>query len=141
MKALMPIFVAIIGIKAMKALVLSKLAITLVLVFIIYNLVKKTGMTMPMGMMPMMPAEPMPYGAPAPATTAAPSSSYEPNWEPSQGGPYSRVWDASSAGSAHNLAYSYYPSSSSSVSSSGSSSSSSPSSSSSSSSSVSGTSY
>lgn len=43
MKALMPILVAIIGIKAIKALILSKLAITLVLGFLIYNLVMKKG--------------------------------------------------------------------------------------------------
>lgn len=43
MKALMPILVSIIGIKAIKALILSKLAITLVLGFLIYNLVMKKG--------------------------------------------------------------------------------------------------
>ena len=120
MKALMPILVAIIGLKAMKALILSKLAITIVLGFLISQLLKKKGMDMPMAMMPMMPAEPMTaYGAPAPGTTQAPpSSSYDPaSWEPaSSGGPYSRIWDPST--SSHSLAYSsYYPSSSSSSSS------------------------
>ncbi|XP_001656226.2 uncharacterized protein LOC5576719 isoform X2 [Aedes aegypti] len=114
MKALMPIFVALIGLKAMKALILSKLAITLVLGFIVAQLVKKSGLGMPMmSMMPMMPpaAE---YGAPAPATTEPPSSYGAPSWE-SQSGPYSRVWEPSTSSSSHNLAYSsYYPSGSSS---------------------------
>ncbi|XP_058458912.1 uncharacterized protein LOC131435225 isoform X1 [Malaya genurostris] len=143
MKALMPIIVALIGLKAMKALILSKLAITLVLGFLIAQLVKKSGLGMPMmSMMPMMPpaAE---YGAPAPATTEAPSSYNPSSWEPQSGGPYSRVWEPSTSSSSHSLAYSsYYPSSSGSSysstaynsGSSGSSSSSSPSSSSSSSS-------
>lgn len=43
MKALMPILVSIIGIKAIKALILSKLAITLVLGFLVYNLLMKKG--------------------------------------------------------------------------------------------------
>lgn len=43
MKALMPILVAIIGIKAVKALILSKLAITLVIGFLVYNLIMKKG--------------------------------------------------------------------------------------------------
>lgn len=49
LKALMPIFVAIIGLKAMKALVLSKLAIILVVGFIAVQFFKKGGMTPPMG--------------------------------------------------------------------------------------------
>ena len=49
LKALMPIFVAIIGLKAMKALVLSKLAILLVVGFIAVQFFKKGGMTPPMG--------------------------------------------------------------------------------------------
>jgi hypothetical protein len=49
LKALMPIFVAIIGFKAMKALVLSKLAILLVIGFIAVQFFKKGGMTPPMG--------------------------------------------------------------------------------------------
>lgn len=116
MKMLMPIFVALIGLKATKALILSKLAITLVLGFLAVQLLKKTGLGLPMSMMPMMPPSapepPMPaYGVPS--TT----SSYEPSsWEPSSGGPYSRVWDASPS---QGLAYSaYYPGSSSSSSSS-----------------------
>ena len=118
MKALMPIFVALIGLKAMKALILSKLAISLVLGFVVYNLVKKSGMGTPMSMTSMTESPMTAYGAP---TSAPSSSSYDPSsWEPSSsGGPYSRVWEPSS--SASNLAYSsYYPSSSSSLSSSGS---------------------
>lgn len=109
MKMLMPIFVALIGLKATKALILSKLAITLVLGFLIVQLLKKTGLGLPMSMMPMMPAPaapepPMPaYGVPSTTSSYDPSS-----WEPSSGGPYSRVWDASPSQS---LAYSaYYPS-------------------------------
>ncbi|KAB0794314.1 hypothetical protein PPYR_11153 [Photinus pyralis] len=104
MKALLPIFVALIGLKSFKALILSKLAITIVLGFIIYTLLTKSGMPMPMSMAPVEPPAPI-YGPPA--STAAPNS-YEPSWEPNSGGPYSRVWN--SANDAHNLAYSaYYP--------------------------------
>lgn len=49
LKALMPIFVAIIGLKALKALVLSKLALLIVIGFVALQLFKKGGMTMPMG--------------------------------------------------------------------------------------------
>lgn len=49
LKLLMPIFVAIIGLKAIKALVLSKLAIILVVGFIAVQFLKKGGMTPPMG--------------------------------------------------------------------------------------------
>ncbi|CAG5014028.1 unnamed protein product [Parnassius apollo] len=113
LKALMPILVTIVGIKAVKALILSKLAITLVLGFLIYNLVIKKG---GMPMMMMTPTEAPPasqYGPPAsqygpPSTPAAPQDSYSPQWEPASSGPYSRVWDPSQ------LAYSsYYPSDSS----------------------------
>ncbi|CAK1594599.1 unnamed protein product [Parnassius mnemosyne] len=113
LKALMPILVTIVGLKAVKALILSKLAITLVLGFLIYNLVMKKG---GMPMMMMTPTEAPPasqYGPPAsqygpPSTPAAPQDSYSPQWEPASSGPYSRVWDPSQ------LAYSsYYPSDSS----------------------------
>lgn len=90
LKAILPIFMGIIGIKAVKALLISKLALTLVIGFIAYNLMKK----------PAAPAAGMD------ATTAAPSS-YDPSsWEPSatSGGPYARIWDPS----AQNLAYSAY---------------------------------
>ncbi|KAF2893998.1 hypothetical protein ILUMI_12176 [Ignelater luminosus] len=43
MKAILPIFVGLIGIKAFKALILSKLAIAIVLGFVIYQLVTKAG--------------------------------------------------------------------------------------------------
>lgn len=119
MKALMPIFVALIGVKALKALILSKLAISIVLGFVIYNLVKKSGMTPPA--MAMTESPMTAYGAPLPSSAPA-SSSYDPSsWEPtSGGGPYSRVWEpSSSSSSAQNMAYSsYYPSSSASLSSS-----------------------
>lgn len=90
LKAILPIFVGIIGIKAVKALILSKLALTLVVGFIAYSLMKK-------------PATP----AAGETSTAAPSS-YDPSsWEPSatSGGPYARIWDPSAA---QNLAYSAY---------------------------------
>ncbi|XP_032523624.2 uncharacterized protein LOC116774943 [Danaus plexippus] len=117
MKALMPILVSIIGIKAIKALILSKLAIALVVGFLVYNLIMKKGA------MPMMMATEAPpaaqYGPPAnqygpPSTPAsAPQDSYSPQWEPASSGPYARVWDPSQ------LAYSsYYPGESSSSSSS-----------------------
>lgn len=108
MKALMPLIVKIVGLKALKALILSKIAIKLVLGFLFYNIIKKF-LGMKMNMMPMMPPEPpMPaYGAPIPTTT----SSYEPNGWDSQGGPYAR-WDSpstsSSSYSSHNMAYNSY---------------------------------
>lgn len=46
MKALMPILVALVGLKAMKALILSKLAIAIVLGFVIYQLCAKSGKTL-----------------------------------------------------------------------------------------------
>lgn len=52
LKALMPIFVAIIGLKALKALVLSKLALLIVIGFVALQFFKKGGMMMPMGMYP-----------------------------------------------------------------------------------------
>nr|CAD7405042.1 unnamed protein product [Timema poppensis] len=101
LKALTPIFVAIIGLKAMKALILSKVAILLVVGFLVMQLCKKAGMQMPMPVP--MTIEPTPYSAPAPAP-APPASSYEPGWDSSasSGGPYSRVWDP------HQMAYSAY---------------------------------
>ncbi|KOC70933.1 hypothetical protein WH47_04919 [Habropoda laboriosa] len=103
LKALMPIFVAIIGLKALKALVLSKLAVLLVVGFVAVQLFKKGGMMMPMGMS-MDPASPA-YGAPPMAST---TSSYDPanTWDGN--GPYSRVWTPTNGVEAQNLAYSYY---------------------------------
>lgn len=43
LKALMPIFVALIGLKALKALILSKLAIAIVIGFVAYQLFSKSG--------------------------------------------------------------------------------------------------
>ncbi|XP_012287557.1 uncharacterized protein LOC105703631 [Orussus abietinus] len=102
LKALMPIFVAIIGIKALKALVLSKLAILIVVGFIAVQFFKKGGMMPPMGMS--MEAASSAYGAPPLSTT----SSYDPanTWDGN--GPYSRVWTPSNGADAQNLAYSYY---------------------------------
>nr|XP_016926788.2 uncharacterized protein LOC108007598 [Drosophila suzukii] len=104
LKVIMPILLALIGLKATKALILSKIAIKLVLGFLIYNLIQKLG-GMKMNMVPMpAPVPASEYGVPS--TTA---SSYDPSsWEPMSGGPYAR-WDS------QNLAYSsYHPSSSSS---------------------------
>lgn len=105
LKVVMPILLALVSLKATKALILSKIAIKLVLGFLIYNLIQKLG-GMKMNMVP-MPAPAAEYGVPS--TTA---SSYDPSsWEPMSGGPYAR-WDS------QNLAYSsYHPSSSSSYSS------------------------
>lgn len=105
LKAILPIVVGLIGLKALKALILSKLAITLVVGFIAYSLLKK----------PAAPAGPD-------ASTPAPASSYEPGWDgANSGGPYARVWDPTAS---QNIAYSaYYPGSASSSSVSGSSSS------------------
>jgi len=102
LKVIMPIIMTLIGLKAFKALILSKIAIKLVLGFLIYNLITKLS-GLKMTMMPMMPHMPAPEYGP-PSTTA---SSYDPNsWEPMSGGPYAR-WDT------QNLAYSsYHPSSS-----------------------------
>ncbi|KAK9692584.1 Protein of unknown function (DUF1676) [Popillia japonica] len=111
LKALMPILLALVGIKAMKALILSKLAIAIVLGFVIYQLVTKSGMPMPMSMSAMPPEPPAPiYGAPLSSTP----SSYEPGWEPAGNGPYARIWTpGSSSDSAQSIAYSaYYPGSS-----------------------------
>lgn len=104
MKVVLPILLGLVSLKATKALILSKIAIKLVLGFLIYNLIQKLG-GMKMTMMPMPPAE---YGVPS--STA---SSYDPSsWEPMSGGPYAR-WDS------HNVAYNaYHPSSSSAYSSS-----------------------
>lgn len=108
LKALMPIFVALIGLKSLKALILSKLAIAIVLGFIVYQFIGKSGMPMPMlSMAPAEPPAPL-YGAPPPSP--APPSSYEPSWEPNQGGPYSRVWTNANENNAQNLAYSAYSS-------------------------------
>lgn len=48
-KALMPIFMAIIGLKAMKALIMSKLALLIVVAFVALQFFKKGGMMPPPG--------------------------------------------------------------------------------------------
>ncbi|KAF7987570.1 hypothetical protein HCN44_003433 [Aphidius gifuensis] len=105
MKALMPIFVAIIGLKAMKALILSKLALLVVVGFIALQFFKKSGMTPPMGMAMEIASPTTAYGAPPQPTT---TSSYEPvnTWDGN--GPYSRVWTPANGADVQNLAYSYY---------------------------------
>jgi len=112
---LLPIYVALVSLKAFKALILSKLAILLVLGFIIYQLCMKSGMPMPMMSLGPAPEPPAPlYGPPAPGASTYPPNSYEPNWEPNNGGPYSRVWTGAGT-DAHSVAYSaYYPGASSS---------------------------
>ncbi|XP_047113035.1 uncharacterized protein LOC124789647 isoform X2 [Schistocerca piceifrons] len=108
MKALTPIFLAIIGIKSLKAFIMSKLALLLVVGFLVVQLCKKAGMMMPMPMsMEPAPAPPMPYGPPAPAPP--PTNQYGP--PTNQYGPPSNEygppstqygaptgWDASAAG-------------------------------------------
>ncbi|XP_067007011.1 uncharacterized protein Osi20 [Anabrus simplex] len=106
MKALTPLVATLAYLKAVKALVMSKVAILFVVGFLLVNLFKKLGMGMPMAMPMPVPAEPTPYGAPAPSSP--PASSYEPGWDSGNGangnggGPYSRVWDA------HQMAYNSY---------------------------------
>uniref|UniRef100_A0A1A9VDP1 Osiris 20 n=1 Tax=Glossina austeni TaxID=7395 RepID=A0A1A9VDP1_GLOAU len=102
LKVIMPIMMSLIGLKAFKALILSKIAIKLVLGFLIYNLIQKLG-GMKMTMMPMPHPPAAEYGVPSSTV-----SSYDPSsWEPMNGGPYARS-------DAHYMAYSaYQPSSSS----------------------------
>ncbi|CAH1404274.1 unnamed protein product [Nezara viridula] len=102
LKALTPIMLAFVGLKATKALVLSKIAILLVVGFLIVQLCQKLGMakmSMTPAAMPTMDPTPPPsvYGPP---TT---QSSYDPNsWEPAPG-PYARIYDTS-----QQMAYSGY---------------------------------
>ncbi|KAL1137651.1 hypothetical protein AAG570_009347 [Ranatra chinensis] len=109
LQALIPLMLTIIGIKATKALMLSKIAVLLVVGFLVVQLCQKLGMakmSMSMGPSP-PPADPTPvpmmYGPPT-------TSGYEPppsGWEPS--GPYSRVYDPTSA---QQMAYNAYSQSS-----------------------------
>lgn len=115
MKALMPIVVGLIGLKALKALILSKLAISLVLGFVVYQLIAKKSAAMPMMAITESPLTA--YGPPTSSSASAAQSSYDSSaWDTSSsGGPYARVWEPSTAASGQTLAYSsYYPSSSSS---------------------------
>lgn len=116
----MPILVLLSSIKALKALVISKIALLVVAGFAFLQFCKKLGGgAAMMPMMPMMPMEmtpapaptygapaaPMPYSPPAPAP---PTNSYGPaetSWEPAaaaSSNSYSRVWDS------HQLAYKGY---------------------------------
>lgn len=110
MKALAPILMFGASIKALKALIISKLALGIVLGFVIYQLCAKAGMPMPITMAPVEPPPPPPpppmYGPPS----TPPPNSYEPSWEPNQGGPYSRIWSAASSNQEEpqRLAYSAY---------------------------------
>ncbi|KAK9890825.1 hypothetical protein WA026_012171 [Henosepilachna vigintioctopunctata] len=110
MKLLMPLLVGLVGLKAFKALIISKLALGIVLGFVIYQLCTKAGMSMPMSMSPMGPPE-LPSSLYGPPSTTPPLDSYNPNYDPSasQGGPYSRVWTPTN-GDSQQIAYSaYYP--------------------------------
>ncbi|XP_045473924.1 uncharacterized protein LOC123680187 [Harmonia axyridis] len=109
MQLLMPVLLGLIGLKSIKALIISKLALGVVLGFLIYQLCTKAGMPMPMSMAP-MPSEP-PSSIYGPPSTAPPLDSYNPNYDPSasQGGPYARIWTPTN-GEAQQVAYSaYYP--------------------------------
>ncbi|KAK6618663.1 hypothetical protein RUM43_013054 [Polyplax serrata] len=111
-KALTPILLVLIGIKAVKAFIMSKISLLLVIGFILLQLFKKGGMMMPMAMMPAPVAtDPPPvYGPPQTSPTygppaATPETSYGP-WDSTSnsngngngngnGNPYSR-WDSHS---------------------------------------------
>ncbi|KAF6209340.1 hypothetical protein GE061_015087 [Apolygus lucorum] len=109
LKALTPIMLAMVSLKATKALIMSKIALLLITGFLVFQLCQKLGMAkmnmMPAAMPGTMPAmdasatlPPPMYGPPSPSygpptssygppTTA---SSYEPSaWEPAPG-PYAR---------------------------------------------------
>lgn len=114
LKMLMPIMMAVISMKATKALVLSKVAIMLVLGFLLKEFLKKSGIP---SILPLhLPGLP---GGPEPSTTAMPappmygppqSSGYESSssWEPTG-------YSSHSSDNSHSMAYSsYLPSSSSS---------------------------
>ncbi|XP_075144497.1 uncharacterized protein LOC142219387 [Haematobia irritans] len=84
MGVIMPIFMALLKLKVIKALILSKIAIKLVLGFLFYNLIQKLG------------------GAKMSMTPVQTPSSYEPSsWEAPVGGPYARS-------DAHYMAYNSY---------------------------------
>lgn len=80
-KMITPVIMMMVGMKAMKALVLSKVAILLVGVFLFMQLCKKHGMMMPpgMGAMSVEPAPSSAYGPPSSAygpPPTAPMNSY-----------------------------------------------------------------
>ncbi|XP_025194603.1 uncharacterized protein LOC112594162 [Melanaphis sacchari] len=111
LKMLMPIMMAIVSMKATKALVLSKVAIMLVLGFLIKEFLKKSGIPgLPIHLPGFPgPSEPSSTSAPPPMYGPPQSSSYESSssWEPTG-------YSSHSSDSAHSMAYnSYQPSSSS----------------------------
>ncbi|KAL4097023.1 hypothetical protein QTP88_021864 [Uroleucon formosanum] len=112
LKMLMPIMMALVSMKATKALVLSKVAIMLVLGFLLKEFLKKSGIPgLPLHL-PGFPgsAEPSSTSGPPPMYGPPQSSSYESpsSWEPTG-------YSSHSSDSAHSMAYnSYQPSSSSS---------------------------
>ncbi len=147
LKMITPIMLTLVSIKATKALLMSKLALLLVIIFMASQFVKKLGMHLPMlhppvEMMPMPMTTPPAYGPPPPPSSvygapSVPSSSYgspsNPSssyGSPSQSSNYvdTNSWEPSSSSSntyskiwdPQQLAYSAYykPSSSSSSSSS-----------------------
>ncbi|XP_060853658.1 uncharacterized protein LOC132931721 [Rhopalosiphum padi] len=111
LKMLMPIMMAIVSMKATKALVLSKVAIMLVLGFLVKEFLKKSGIPgLPIHLPGFPgPSEPSSTSAPPPMYGPPQSSSYESSssWEPTG-------YSSHSSDSAHSMAYnSYQPSSSS----------------------------
>ncbi|KAL5242168.1 hypothetical protein ACI65C_009578 [Semiaphis heraclei] len=112
LKMLMPIMMALVSMKATKALVLSKVAIMLVLGFLLKEFLKKSGIPgLPLHL-PGFPgsAEPSSTSMPPPMYGPPQSSGYESSssWEPTG-------YSSHSSDSAHSMAYnSYQPSSSSS---------------------------
>jgi len=112
LKMLMPIMMALVSMKATKALVLSKVAIMLVLGFLLKEFLKKSGIPgLPLHLPGFPgPAEPSSTSGPPPMYGPPQSSSYESSssWEPTG-------YSSHSSDSAHSMAYnSYQPSSSSS---------------------------
>ncbi|NP_001155697.1 osiris 20-like precursor [Acyrthosiphon pisum] len=112
LKMLMPIMMALVSMKATKALVLSKVAIMLVLGFLLKEFLKKSGIPgLPLHL-PGFPgsAEPSSTSGPPPMYGPPQSSGYESSssWEPTG-------YSSHSSDSAHSMAYnSYQPSPSSS---------------------------
>lgn len=119
LKMLMPIMMALVSMKATKALIISKVAIVLVIGFLIKEFLKKSGgiAGLPLHIPGFPGSEPSSTVAAPPMYGPPQSSGYESSgsWEPTG-------YSSHSSDSAHSMAYnSYLPSSSSSASSSGSS--------------------
>lgn len=113
LKMLMPIMMAVISMKATKALIISKVAIFLVLGFLVKEFLKKSGLPgLPLHLPGLPGSEPSTTASPPPPMYGPPQSSgYESSagsWEPTG-------YSSHSSDSAHSMAYnSYLPSSSSS---------------------------